>query len=111
MAELIELDRNILVGSNLIFSIVTDLRNLDMKRFAFIASLFALPLLTLVGAFAAQQDSPKAAVSACGCTECRCPNCNGEFCTCETCKCGTCGCASKAEVAPAKAGCCSAKQA
>lgn len=114
VAELIDLDRNDFVGSSLLFSIVTDLRNLVMKRFAFIASMFALPLLTLAGAFAAQQQvAPKAAASACGCTECRCPNCNGEFCTCETCKCGACGCAKTeaAPAAPAKAGCCSARKA
>ena len=114
VAELIDLDRNDCVGSSLLFSIVTDLRNLVMKRFAFIASMFALPLLTLAGAFAAQQQvAPKAAASACGCTECRCPNCNGEFCTCETCKCGACGCAKTeaAPAAPAKAGCCSARKA
>lgn len=110
VAELIDFDRNDYVGSSLIFSIVTDLRNLAMKRFAFIASMFALPLLTLAGAFAAQQQiAPKAAASACGCTECRCPNCNGEFCTCEVCECGTCGC-TKAKAAPAKGGCCSARQ-
>ena len=114
VAELIDLDRNDFVGSSLIFSIVTDLMNLSMKRFAFIASMFALPLLTLAGAFAAQQQiAPKAAASACGCTECRCPDCNGEFCTCEVCECGTCGCtkAKAAPAAPAKAGCCSARQA
>lgn len=114
MAELIDLDRNDFVGSILIFSFVTDLRNLNMKRFAFMASMFALPLLTLAGAFAAQQQAaPKAGVSACGCTECRCPNCNGEFCTCEICKCGACGCAKSEAVpaTPAKAGCCSARQA
>ena len=103
-----------LVDSSLILSFDTDLRNLVMKRFAFIASMFALPLLTLAGAFAAQQQvAPKAAASACGCTECRCPNCNGEFCTCETCKCGACGCAKTeaAPTVPAKAGCCSARKA